>query len=103
MRTSDIGVALALSALLVSGSASAAMLSPPAVPANPMLVTVDAMQMMVSSSYAHLREKPTTHSKMLATLDHGTKVDVIEKVDAGKWVHVKAKGMDGYIAANLLK
>jgi uncharacterized protein YgiM (DUF1202 family) len=103
MRTPDIPAALALSALLVSGSTSAAMISPSGVPANPMLVTVAATQMMVSSSYAHLREKPTTHSKMLGTLDHGTKVDVVEKVAGGKWVHVKANGMDGYISANLLK
>jgi uncharacterized protein YgiM (DUF1202 family) len=61
---------------------------------------------MVAHSYAHLREKPTSHSALLATLKQGTKVEVLEKVagtEHGKWAHVKVGSQEGYIALNLLK
>jgi len=60
-------------------------------------------QMQVAVKNAHLRAKPTTHSALLATLARGTKVDVSELVDNGKWAHVKVAGKTGYISANLLK
>ena len=58
--------------------------------------------MSVRTSYAHLRAGPTTKSDKLATLKHGTKVEVIELVDHGKWAHVHVAGKTGYISANLL-
>ena len=69
-------------------------------------LSVAAVQMTVSHSYAHLREKPTSHSALLATLKQGTKVDVLETVagvEHGKWAHVKVGNQEGYIALNLLK
>jgi uncharacterized protein YgiM (DUF1202 family) len=101
MRIIRFAAAGFAAAFLISGVASAATLSMPAAPTAPAFHTVADMQMMVAHSYAHLREKPSTSSKILATLNHGTKVDVIEK--GGKWTHVKANNMDGYISTNLLK
>jgi uncharacterized protein YgiM (DUF1202 family) len=69
-------------------------------------LSVAAIQMTVSHSYAHVREKPTSHSAMLATLKQGTRVNVLEKVagtEHGKWAHVQVGGQEGYIALNLLK
>ncbi|HEX4571901.1 MAG TPA: SH3 domain-containing protein, partial [Dongiaceae bacterium] len=66
-------------------------------------VAATTTTMMVSHSYAHLREKPTTKSTLLATLKHGTKVEVLDKVDDGKWTHVKVAGKEGYISTSLLK
>ena len=60
-------------------------------------------QMEVAINDTHLRAKPTTHSDRLATLKRGTKVDVIEMVEHGKWAHVKVLGKMGYISANLLR
>jgi uncharacterized protein YgiM (DUF1202 family) len=84
-------------------SASAAVFSIP-VPAMPSAYqTIADHQMQVAVKNAHLRAKPTTHSALLATLARGTKVDVSELVDNGKWAHVKVAGKTGYISANLLK
>jgi uncharacterized protein YgiM (DUF1202 family) len=69
-------------------------------------LSVAAVQMTVSHSYAHLREKPTSHSALVATLKLGTRVDVLETVpgvEHGKWAHVKVGTQEGYIAVNLLK
>jgi uncharacterized protein YgiM (DUF1202 family) len=94
-------VLLALSA----GTASAGIIAAPALPAGAGYLNVAATTttMIVSHSYAHLREKPTTKSALLATLKHGTKVEVLEKVDNGKWSHVKVAGKEGYISTSLLK
>lgn len=88
---------------LVSGSASALSLSVPQVASHQSAMTVADMQATVTHAYAHLREKPTTSSKLLGTLKKGTKVDIIEKVEGGKWAHVKANNLEGYVATNLLK
>jgi uncharacterized protein YgiM (DUF1202 family) len=66
-------------------------------------ITVADTQAVVSHAYAHLREKPSTSSKILAKLNKGTKVEVIEKVEGGKWAHVKVNNLEGYVATNLLK
>jgi uncharacterized protein YgiM (DUF1202 family) len=94
-------VLLALSA----GTATAGIIAAPALPASGGYLSVAATTttMTVSHSYAHLREKPTTKSALLATLKHGTKVEVLEKVDNGKWSHVKVAGKEGYISTSLLK
>ncbi len=78
----------------------------PTPPVESSYLSVAAMQMLVSHSYAHLREKPTSHSALLATLKQGTKVDMLEKVaglEHGKWAHVQVGSQEGYIALNLLK
>ena len=99
--------ALAAASLLLAlsaGSASAGMITAPALPTDSGYLTVAATATMtVSHSYAHLREKPTSKSALLATLKHGTKVEVLEKVDKGKWAHVKVGDKEGYIATSLLK
>ena len=99
---------LAATAILLglsAGTASAGIIATPALPASGGYLTVAATTttMTVSHAYAHLREKPTTKSALLATLKHGTKVEVIEKVDNGKWSHVKVAGKEGYISTSLLK
>jgi uncharacterized protein YgiM (DUF1202 family) len=94
-------VLLALSA----GTASAGIITTPALPGVTGYATVadTTTTMTVSHSYAHLREKPTTKSTLLATLKHGTKVEVLDKVDGGKWSHVKVGDKEGYISTSLLK
>ena len=83
--------------------ASAEVFAPP-VPAMPTAFQGAAdRQMQVAVNDTHLRAKPTTHSDRLATLKRGTKVDVVELVDHGKWAHVKVAGKTGYISANLLR
>ncbi|HSY88411.1 MAG TPA: SH3 domain-containing protein [Verrucomicrobiae bacterium] len=99
---------LAIASLLLAlsaGTASAGIITVPALPAGSsyLTITATATQMTVSHSYAHLREKPTTKSALLATLKHGTKVEVLDKVDDGKWTHVKVAGKEGYISTSLLK
>lgn len=90
---------------LTAGTASAGIIATPALPASGGYLTMAATgtTMTVNHAYAHLREKPTTKSALLATLKHGTKVEVIEKVDNGKWSHVKVAGKEGYISTSLLK
>ena len=36
-------------------------------------------------------------------MKHGTKVEVLDKVDDGKWTHVKVGSKEGYISTSLLK
>jgi uncharacterized protein YgiM (DUF1202 family) len=94
----------AIGFLILAGAAQAAVpqsTSPATQPAV-MQVATDA-QMIVSHSYAHLRKSPDTKSAILLTLKKGTKVDVIEKVAAGKWAHVKVGKAEGYVAVSLLK
>jgi len=96
--------AAALAAIMLSAGAEAASPQVPSQPAGTSVSvpTADTM-MVVSHGYAHLRKDPNTKSQILATLKKGTKVDVIEKVAGGKWAHVKADKLDGYIALSLLK
>lgn len=77
----------------------------PAVPSAPSLVQAAYVEMIVSdgSGYANLRQKPTTHSKLLYKLPQGTRVAVIAKASGGSWLHVKVGDMEGYIKATLLK
>jgi uncharacterized protein YgiM (DUF1202 family) len=103
MRFPNILALTCLCLATAATSASAAVFSIP-VPAMPSAYqTIADHQMQVAVKDAHLRAKPTTHSTRLATLARGTKVDVIELVDNGKWAHVKVDGKTGYISANLLK
>lgn len=92
--------ALALGSL-ASGSASALSLAVPHV-AHQTAIAVADTQAIVSHPYAHLREKPSTSSKLLGTLKKGTKVEVLGK-EGGKWTHVKVNNLEGYVATNLLK
>jgi uncharacterized protein YgiM (DUF1202 family) len=97
---------IALLAVSSAGAASAGVMTMPTPPVESGYLSVATMQMMVSHSYAHLREKPTSHSALVATLKQGTKVDVLEKVagvEHGTWAHVKVGDKEGYIALNLLK
>ena len=103
MRTIYAAAVGLIVAAVLTGGASAGTFSTPAVPSMPAFQKIAAMQMAVSYTYANLREKPTTSSKLLAKLNKGTKVDVIEKVAGGKWAHVKVNNMEGYIATKLLK
>jgi len=106
MRYSSAAVAAVFTAVafggFMSGNASALTISVPQV-AHPAAIDIADTQAEVTHAYAHLREKPTTSSKLLGTLKKGTKLDVIEKVEGGKWAHVKAGNLDGYVATNLLK
>lgn len=92
--------ALALGSL--ASGASALSLSVPQVAQQTVIAVADT-QAVVTHAYAHLREKPSTSSKLLGTLKKGTKVDVLGKVEGGKWTHVKANNLEGYVATNLLK
>jgi len=103
MRNSCLTAAIVAAAIMISAGAQAATFPMPPAPAAPGFLVVADMQMEVAHSYANLREKPTTHSKLLAKLDKGTKLDVLGKVSGGKWTHVKVNGMEGYISTNLLK
>ena len=103
MRSSYLAAATIAAAIMTSVSVWAATFPVPPAPAAPGFQIVASMQMEVAHSYANLREKPTTHSKLLAKLDKGTKLDVLGKVSGGKWTHVKVNGMEGYISTNLLK
>jgi uncharacterized protein YgiM (DUF1202 family) len=94
-----VGLCLAVAAT----SASAAMFAPPVPALSSAFQGVADHQMTVAVNNTHLRAKPTTHSTKLATLKRGTKVDVTELVDHGKWAHVKVAGKTGFISANLLK
>jgi uncharacterized protein YgiM (DUF1202 family) len=92
----------AFAVALASGTAGAGPLVIPPLAASSYAQPAADLQMSVRTSYAHLRAQPTTKSDKLATLKHGTKVDVIELVDHGKWAHVRVAGKTGYISANLL-
>jgi|SRR5262245_4629616 len=100
MRTLQAVAAGFIAAALLAGTASAATFLTPAVPSTPGVQTVAEMEMTVSSTYANLREKPTTSSKLLGKLDKGTKVEVIKK--GPKWTQVKVNNMEGYVATKLL-
>ena len=93
---------VAVAIMTGTGADAATVPIPPALPASGLQIAANT-QMVVAHSYANLREQPTTHSKLLAKLNKGTKLDVIEKVSGGKWTHVKVNGMEGYISTNLLK
>ncbi len=88
--------------LVSAASAGAGSLDIPRLAVGSSFQPAADLQMSVRTSYAHLRAKPTTKSDKLATLKHGTKVDVIELVNHGKWAHVHVAGKTGYISANLL-
>ena len=88
--------------LVSAGSAGAGPLVVPPLVTDSYAEPAADLMMSVRTSYAHLRAQPTTKSDKLATLKHGTKVDVIELVDHGKWAHVHVAGKTGYISANLL-
>jgi len=89
--------------LVSAGSAGAGpLVVPPLATGSSYAEPAADLMMSVRTSYAHLRAEPTTKSEKLATLKHGTKVDVIGLVDHGKWAHVHVAGKTGYISANLL-
>jgi uncharacterized protein YgiM (DUF1202 family) len=103
MRYTSLAAVCAAAAIMIGTDAHATTVPlPPALPVSGLQVAANT-QMVVAHSYANLREQPTTHSKLLAKLNKGTKLDVIEKVSGGKWTHVKVNGMEGYISTNLLK
>jgi uncharacterized protein YgiM (DUF1202 family) len=96
--------AAAIGSMILAGAAQAAVpqsTSPATLPA--VVQTATDAEMVVTHAYAHLRKSPDTKSAVLSTLKKGTKVDVIEKVAAGKWAHVKVGKAEGYIAVSLLK
>lgn len=95
-------VATVMLSNVIAGNACALSISAPQVSALQPINVAD-MQAVVVHSYAHLREKPNTSSKLLATLKKGTKLEVIEKVEGGKWAHVKTDKLEGYVATNLIK
>jgi uncharacterized protein YgiM (DUF1202 family) len=102
---SKIAIAVAtIGSLMLAGAAQAAAPQSVASPTPPAFVqTSNDVTMVVSHPYAHLRKAPDTKSAVLATLKKGTKVDVIQKVAAGKWAHVKVGNTEGYVAVSLLK
>ena len=93
----------AATALLLGGAAQAASPQTPAPSTVAVSVQTASTMMVVSHATAHLRKSPNTKSPILATLKRGTKVEVIEKVAGGKWAHVKANKLEGYVALSLLK
>ena len=103
MRNSLLAAAGIAATIMITTDAAAATLQTPPAPSAPGIQVAATMEMVVSHSYANLREQPTTHSKLLAKLKHGTKVEVLEKVAGGKWTHVKVNNMEGYISTSLLK
>ena len=103
MRYSHILPVACLCPASVTTSMSAAMSSMPA-PAMPSAFKAIADRQMVEAvNNARLHSKPTTQSTQLATLKSGTKVDMLELVANGQWVHVKVGGKAGHIRVGLLK
>jgi uncharacterized protein YgiM (DUF1202 family) len=98
----SLTLAIALTAMFAQALSAAPLAPPPALAAPAMLMAADA-QMEVAGPYANLRAKPTTQAKLLAKLNHATKVDILGKVEHDRWYHVKANGIEGYIRADLLK
>ena|SRR5260221_7021817 len=98
----SLTLAIVLTAMFAQ-AVTAAPLPPPRAPAAPALLTAADAQMEVAGAYANLRAKPTTQAKLLAKLNHATKVDILGKVEHDHWYHVKANGIEGYIRADLLK
>lgn len=103
MRNFCLTAAIVAAAITTMVGAQAATFPTLHAPVVPGFQVVANVQMEVAHSYANLREKASTHSKLLAKLDKGTKLDVLGKVSGGKWTHVKVNGMEGYISTNLLK
>ena len=104
MRKTALWTAAVIGASLMAGTAQAASTnSATAAAATPTVQTAADVTMVVSHSYAHLRKEPNTKSEIVATLKKGTKVTVIEKVENGKWAHVKTDKLEGYVAVSLLK
>lgn len=103
MRRTSIAVVASLALSIAATAASAAPLPMPVPAAISPYQAIAYQQMKVGTDYAHLRAGPTTKSARLATLKHGTKVEVTGFVDHGKWAHVKVIGKSGYISANLLR
>jgi uncharacterized protein with FMN-binding domain len=91
-------------AFLTGGASAGLMFMSPVTPA-PSLVPAAYVEMIVSdrSGYANLRQRPTTHSKLLYKLPQGTTVVIVGKVSHGSWLHVRFGDTEGYIEAALLK
>jgi uncharacterized protein YgiM (DUF1202 family) len=98
----SLTLAIALTAIFAQ-AVPAAPSAPPRAPAAPAVLVAADTQMEVAGAYANLRAKPTTQAKLLAKLNHATKVDILGKVEHDHWYHVKANGIEGYIRADLLK
>ncbi len=103
MRYHQILLVTGLCLVGAATGASAAIFSLPLPAVHSAFQTIADHQMEVAVNDTHLRSKPTTQSTKLTTLKLGTKVDVVEMVDNGKWAHVKVAGKTGYIRADLLK
>ncbi|QLA14650.1 serine/threonine protein kinase [Desulfolutivibrio sulfoxidireducens] len=79
----------------VSPAPEAARVAEPAVQVPP-----EKREIYVGEDDARLREQPDTSSKILMTLDPGTRLVVLE--DAGEWIKVsEPDGQIGYISAKL--
>ena len=104
MRRTLAASLLIAASMSLPGIALAGTLSVPKhLPVDQGYVTVADMTMTVVTPNSHVREKPTTKSKLLTTLPKGSKVTVMEKVANGSWVHVRTGNIEGYMAIKLLK
>jgi uncharacterized protein YgiM (DUF1202 family) len=66
----------------------------------PVLVEV-AQKATIGVKAAVLRAEPSRHSRKLATLRHGTRVEVLGRT--GAWSEVRAHGRTGYVVSTLLR
>ena len=104
MRKIASAAMVAFGTLMLIGNAEAA--APQSARTPTVAVTIPTaaeVQMVVSHAHAHLRKEPSTKSAVLATLNKGDKLTLIEKVAGGKWAHVKTDKAEGYVALSLLK
>jgi len=105
MRTTTLLTAAAIGAFALTGPGLALAASPQS--GTPSLgetaQTMADVMMQVSHAYAHLRKEPNTKSPIVATLKKGAKLTVLGKTANGKWAHVKADKLEGYVAVALLK
>ena len=58
---------------------------------------------VTSDTGLNLRSEASTDAAVLATLDHGTQVDVLSTSDDGTWHKVTYNGMTGYMSGDYLQ
>jgi uncharacterized protein YgiM (DUF1202 family) len=86
--------------LLLGGLMAASPLAHAQTAAAPAAATPVTGTATVRTTIAHLRAEPTTKSTVLATLNQGTKLQVIGA--SGDWTQVQAGDKTGYVNNKLL-
>lgn len=103
MRQYVIAAVAAVAAIgLASGVNGAPMIALTGVPSasHVQLAQATSSQATVSVKSAILRSAPNIKSKKLASLQRGTKLQVLDQ--SGEWTHVRAGTREGYVSSSLL-